>query len=68
MSSFCDDFKDLISFLRTMFSIFAQRAYLSYFVCVDLSVFTGDAGTDGSFEISFSSITSGSLVYNGKSS
>ena len=55
MSLLCDDFKVLISFLRmAMFSIYAQRAYLSYFVSVDLSVFAGNAGTDGSFEVSFS--------------
>ena len=55
----------LISFLRIKFSIFAQGAYLSYFVCVDLSVFIGYAGADGYFEVSFSSFTSSSLDCNG---
>ena len=68
MSLFYDSFKVLISFLRIMLSISAQSAYLLYFVCVDLSVFAGDAGTDGPFEVSFSSFTSGSLDCNGTSS
>ena len=68
MSLFYDDFKVLISFLIIMFLISAQSEYLLYFVCVDLSVFTGDAGPDGPFEVSFSSFTSGSLDCKGMSS
>ena len=68
MFLFYDDFKVLISFLRIMFSISAQSAYLLYFVYVDLSIFTGDAETEGPFEVSFSSFTSGSLDCNGISS
>ena len=65
MSLFCDDFKVFISFLTIIFSIFAQRAYLSYFAWVYLSVFTADVGTDDFFEVSFSSFTSGLLDCNG---
>ena len=68
MSLFCDDFKVLILFLRIKIKVFAQRAYLSYFIWVDISVFAGDVGTDGCFEVSLSSFTSDSLACNGRSS
>ena len=67
ISLFCDDFYVFISFLRIMFSIIAQRTYLSYFVWVDLLVFTGDVGTDAYFKVSFCSFASGSLDVNGTS-